>query len=254
MPFLPNYATSHALVIGINAYQIVQPLSYAVSDAEAVAALLVNHFSFENSHVHLLTDNAATGNAIKKAYLSFANDPHDQNDRLIIFFAGHGHTTKDVHGQDIGYLVPFDGDPHDLSTLVRWDVLTRDACMIRAKHILFFMDACYGGLAITRSLPPGTTRFMRDMLTRRSCQVLTAGKADEQVADLGGPLPNHSVFTGHLLEALGGKAATCEGLITANSVMTYVYAKVASDAGSQQTPHYGFISGDGDFIFNHELL
>jgi uncharacterized caspase-like protein len=119
---------------------------------------------------------------------------------------------------------------------------------------MFVMDACYGGLAITRTLKPGSMRFMKDMLLRRSRQVLTAGKADEVVADLGGPLPNHSVFTGHLLEALAGKAASPDGMLTANGVIAYVYRSVANDASSQQTPHFGYLSGDGDLIFTDALL
>src|SRR5207244_2588726 len=115
--------------------------------------------------------------------------------------------------------------------------LTRNADLIEAKHILFVMDACYGGLALMRGITPGTKRFLKDMLIRRSRQVLTAGKADEVVADSGGPLPGHSVFTGHLLEALQGKAANSEGIITAATLSAYVYMAVSSDAGSQQTPH-----------------
>ena len=86
------------------------------------------------------------------------------------------------------------------------------------------------------------------MMLRTSRQVLTAGKADEVVADSGGPLPNHSVFTGHLIEALQGKAATPDGVLTASLVMSYVYSKVANDKNSNQTPHYGHIDGDGDMI------
>ena len=111
------------------------------------------------------------------------------------------------------------------------------------------MDACYGGLAITRSLSAGATRFLKDMMLRGCRQVLTAGKADEVVSDSGGPLPNHSVFTGHLIEALKGAAQTEEGVITANGVMAYVYDRVSKDPQSNQTPHYGFIDGDGDFVF-----
>jgi len=32
--------------------------------------------------------------------------------------------------------------------------------------------------------------------------------------------------------------------------MAYVYEKVASDQHSHQTPHYGFLDGDGDFVFD----
>jgi len=154
----------------------------------------------------------------------------------------------------VGYLVPWDGDCGKLASLIRWDELTRNADLIEAKHILFLMDACYGGLAIMRALKPGSMRFLKDMLVRRSRQVLTAGKADEVVADLGGPLSNHSVFTGHLLEALDGKAADPTGILTANGVVAYVYKNVASDPGSQQTPHFGYLAGDGGLIFSDALL
>ena len=88
------------------------------------------------------------------------------------------------------------------------------------------------------------------MYQRFSRQVITAGKADEVVADSGGPLPNHSVFTGHFIEGVRGKAANEYGVITASGLMAYVYTKVANDVNSKQTPHYGQFDGDGDFIFS----
>jgi uncharacterized caspase-like protein len=116
------------------------------------------------------------------------------------------------------------------------------------------MDACYGGLALMRFTPPGSMRFMKDMLQRYSRQVLTAGKGNEVVADSGGPRPGHSIFTGHLLDALDGKAATKDGILTASGVMAYVYDRVAKDYQSKQTPHYGFVDGDGDFVFDISAL
>jgi hypothetical protein len=97
-------------------------------------------------------------------------------------------------------------------------------------------------------------RFLKDMLLRYSRQVITAGKADELVSDLGGPRPDHSVFTGHFLDALDGKAVTSEGVITANGVMSYVYRMVAQDQDSKQTPHFGYLDGDGDFIFSAPII
>jgi len=116
------------------------------------------------------------------------------------------------------------------------------------------MDACYGGLAILRSPSFGNMRFLGDMLQRYARQALTAGKADETVSDGNGVKPGHSIFTAHLLEGLEGKAATEEGIITASGVMSYVYDKVGRDQYSHQTPHYGFVEGDGDFIFDDSLL
>ena len=243
-----RYRDSHALVIGINRYRSAPPLGYAVNDATAIAQILTETFGFPAENVRLLVDKKATRSSIMKNYLSLAADGTDLNDRVIVFFAGHGHTIGSRRGE-VGFLVPYDGDPNYLPSLIRWDELTRNADLIPAKHILFLMDACYGGLAITRALKPGAMRFLKDMLLRPARQVLTAGKANEVVADLGGPLPNHSVFTGHLLEGLQGKAAQTDGLITANGVMAYVYGVVGRDPSSRQTPHFGYLDGDGDLIF-----
>ena len=246
--YSPSYENSFALVIGINNYLNASPLGYAVNDAEVVAALLESNFDFKSENIKLLLNESATRNEIMSTFMSYVNGEISPNDRIFVFFAGHGMTQTGRRGE-VGFLVPYDGDLGNLSTLIRWDDLTRNAELIVAKHILFVLDACYGGLAITRSLSAGSMRFLKDMLQRYSRQVLTAGKANEVVSDAGGPIPNHSVFTGHFLQGLQGKAATSDGVITANGVMAYVYDRVAKDLHSQQTPHYGFLDGDGDFIF-----
>jgi hypothetical protein len=243
-----SYSKSKALVIGIDEYQYASLLGYAVNDANSVADSLIAKLGFLRDDVLVLLNEDATRLAIHKAFLGFAIAGTGLNDRLFIFFAGHGFTAPSLRGE-VGYLVPSDGNPNDLSSLLRWDDLTRNADLIKAKHILFIMDACYGGLAVTRATQPGAMRFLSDMMQRNSRQVLTAGKADELVADLGGPLPDHSVFTGHLLEAFNGKAEDNEGNLTANGVISYVYQAVSSDTNSQQTPHYGYLHGDGDMIF-----
>jgi len=245
----PTYTNSWALVVGINKYQSASPLSYACNDAEGFAEVIKTNFDFPEDNVILLTDDSATREKILQEFLAFANGKTEPNDRLIFFFAGHGHTQTGNRG-DIGFLVPVDGQVDDLASLVRWDELTRNAELIPAKHVLFIMDACYGGLAVTRRLAPGSMRFAKDMLQRYTRQVLTAGKADEIVSDAGGPRPDHSVFTGHLLDSLDGNAAFQDGILTANRTMAYVYERVATDYQSHQTPHYGLLDGDGDMIFN----
>ena len=167
----------------------------------------------------------------------------------MFFFAGHGHTL--AGRRETGFLVPQDAHPDDLSTLIRWDEFTRNADLIPAKHMLFLMDACYGGLAVHRkAAPAGSKRFISDLLQRYARQVLAAGKPDQPVSDGGGTRPGHSIFTSHLLDGMEGGAALANGRITGNSVMKYVYENVGTDEYSQQTPHYGSFDGDGDFIFN----
>jgi mannose-6-phosphate isomerase-like protein (cupin superfamily) len=249
----PEYSKSWALVVGINKYEHASPLGYACNDAVAISKLLIEQFEFPEENVTLLLDEEATQSNIMRNFLKFANGNTLPNDRLIVFYAGHGHTISGHRGE-VGFLIPHDGTIDDLSTCIKWNDLTGNSDLIDAKHLLFVMDACYGGLAITRSLPPGSARFLEDMMKRYSRQVLTAGKANEVVADAGGPIPGHSIFTGHFIEGLMGAAAKGDGIITANGVMSYVYDKVSKDMHSQQSPHYGFLSGDGDFIFNYSII
>jgi len=247
--YQPIYHNSWALIIGINDYQHAPLLSYAKNDAEAVAEVLVEKFGFQENNITKLYDQAATAEKIRASYLRFASpELVGEEDRILVFFAGHGHTIAGNRG-DVGYLVPVDGKVDDLSTLIRWDELTRNADLINAKHIMMIMDACFSGLIFTRALPQGQTRYLKSMVKRYSRQVLTAGKADETVADAGGPIPKHSIFTGHLIQALNGSAADEKGIITASMVMAYVARKVSCDPYSRQSPHYGHYEGDGDFVF-----
>lgn len=165
----PVYNRSHALIIGVNDYTSASPLGYAVNDANAVAEILLNKFEFDANDIHILLDKDATRTAIHKAFLDFSGDSTHVDDRLLVFFAGHGHTVRSRRG-DVGYLVPCDGDPADLSTLIRWDTLTRDADLIDAKHIFFVMDAA---TADSRSLVP-SGRGLRGSL--KTCCSALPGK------------------------------------------------------------------------------
>ena len=114
----PRYAASHAVVVGIDQYKHASPLHCAVNDATVVAETLTSLFGFSAENVHLLTDSMATRSAILRRFLSFAESGTDFNDRLIVFFAGHGHTVRSTKGE-VGFLVPYEGDPDDLSSLIR---------------------------------------------------------------------------------------------------------------------------------------
>jgi len=250
----PEYSNSRALVIGINKYIFCSPLNYATNDAEAIVKVLEERFGFPKKNITLLLDKKATQKSIRKSFIRYTNEKIIRpDDRILVFFAGHGSTLKGSRGE-VGFLIPVDGKLEEIGTLIRWDEFTRNADLIPAKHIFFLMDACYGGLSLVRQPEFGSMRFLKDMLQRISRQVLTAGKADEVVADGSGVRPGHSIFTAHLLNALEGEASTSDGIISASGVMAYVYDRVGRDQYSHQTPHYGFIDGDGDFIFDTSIF
>ncbi|MFA6979502.1 MAG: caspase family protein [Ignavibacteriaceae bacterium] len=241
-----NYNKSWALCIGINKYQHAPQLNYASNDAKEFSKILIQTYGFKEQYVTLLIDEEATRDNIFKQYLSYSNKV-EPDDRIIIFYAGHGHTILGNRGE-IGFLVPHDGNPEDLSSLLRWDDLTRNSELIQAKHMFFVLDACFSGLAITRALPRGSMRFVKDMMKRFSRQVIAAGKANQTVSDSGGPLPEHSIFTGYLINGLKGEAEGTDQIITANGLMSYLYEKVSKDYRSRQTPQFGYFDGDGDCI------
>ena len=50
------YDNSYALIIGIDKYQNVQHLNYAVKDAESIQDILVNTFDFPEGNITLPQD------------------------------------------------------------------------------------------------------------------------------------------------------------------------------------------------------
>lgn len=244
-----SYDEHFALIIGINKYENSSNLEYAVNDAIAIKDILINKFNYKEENIKVLLDEEASHNNIMEEYYDLINKTI-VNDSVLIFFAGHGTTYPSLE-KDKGFLVPYDGTEAKMNTLISWDSLINASELIKAKHIFFIMDACYSGLALLRGNP--SSRFLKDMVRRYSRQVLTAGKTDQRVKDSGAQT-NNSIFTGYLLEALNGEAKTEQGVICASSVMNYVYNKVSCDPNSKQTPSYGTLLGEGDFIFNYDEI
>jgi len=70
-------------------------------------------------------------------------------------------------------------------------------------NTFYLLWACFN-----EESPSWKYAFLNDMVLRNFRQFFIAGKANKQVSDTSRPLPEHSVFTSHLIEGLKGKAAT----------------------------------------------
>ena len=251
----PLYRESWAVVIGINAYKNWPRLSYAVSDAKSVRDMLTRKYGFASDHITTLLDGDATRDKIIGVLGDSLADGKRiaREDRVFVFFAGHGATRKLPSGKSQGYLIPVDADAKNLqSQAISMTNFQDISDAIPAKHVFFVMDACYSGLALTRGagpIPTGDRRqFLQEITRREAREVLTAGGADEQVAD-GGP-DGHSIFTWTLLQGLEGKAdLDGDGAITATELAAYLVPSVSSL--SRQTPVFGHIPGSegGEFVF-----
>jgi len=246
------YRSSHALVIGIDRYAHWPALQHAVRDAKAVQEALVTRLGFKPENVKLLLDGEATRANILKVLNDQLADGRSvkKDDRVFVFYAGHGGTRKLASGRDVGYLIPVEATLDDFpSQAVSMPQLQEVAEALSAKHVLFVIDACYSGLGLTRGGGTSPSRnFLADNARRIGRQMMTAGGADQQVAD-DGP-GGHSVFTWTLLQALSGKAdLNGDGVITGTELAAYVAPAVS--AISRQTPAFGNLPGSegGEFVF-----
>ncbi len=252
-PYQDRYSGSHALLIGIDAYPpAFPPLSTAVKGVHELADVLQSELGFKQEQIVTLVDGQATQRAILRALhdpLS-RRDKVNPDDRVLIYFAGHGVTFDTAEGE-IGCIVPHDAEAGDVYTTIEMDRLTRLANRIYAKHVLFLIDACFSGFATVREMAPGVERQVSDLLVRRARQVITAGMREQTVSDFWGP-GGHSLFTGFLLDGLRGAAPMPGGVLRAFHLAGYLQDQVAQHSQSLQSPQYASLMGSqgGDFILS----
>lgn len=244
------YDSSYAVVIGIDKYPASRwpNLSYARKDAEGVGAFLEG----QGFRVTQLINEQATKSAIIKAMQNDLARRVNKNDRILVFFAGHGHT-EELANEDWGYIVPYHEENQSSADYISMEELqTLSRKMGRAKHQLFIMDACYGGLLTTRGVAAvdvDIPNYLQDVTRRTARLIITAGGKDQQVLDEGPD--DHSVFTGLFLEALEKAMADIngDGYITFSELTAYLVPRASN---AYQTPALGYLPGhgQGEFVFH----
>jgi uncharacterized caspase-like protein len=242
------FANSYAIVVGIDNYPSPHwpKLNYAVADARAIARYL----GAQGYEVITLYEQQATKQAILAAMQNTLAPRLKTSDRVLVFFAGHGET-ETLGGKDRGYIVPYDGAKQSAGFISMEDLFAESSYMGDARHQLFIIDSCYGGLlANTRAsvVDPGVPDYLSQITKRFARQAITAGGKDQQVLDTGPG--GHSYFVDFLLEALrDGLADTNgDGYITFNELTAYLIPRASNN---QQTPSAGILPGHGagEYLF-----
>ena len=243
-----------AVVIGIDEYELMPRLSYAVADAQAVARLLER----QGFQVTELYNKEAHRRGILQELGEKLVERTEAHDRVLIFFAGHGETKKAKgEGKEMGYLMPVNVRPGSLTdSAISMGLIQELADGLPAKHVLFLVDACYAGIAGRRSrgVPAKASEDYFKVITReRGRQLITAGGGDQEALE--GPEWGHSVFTYYLLEGLGKGLADMndDGIIPASELHYYLDQRVFDAAQMKkhkQRPEMWVLAPEkGEFVF-----
>jgi len=228
------------VVIGINAYQKWPKLEYAVNDAKAIGDIL-RTLGFDE--VVMLLDGEATQKNILRILGDDLKAKTQDEDRVFIFYAGHGQTEELADGK-MGYIIPVDGERENYySTAISMHQLQDLADRLHAKHIFYALDSCFSGLL-----------RLRGIADKKDChrcyparQFLTAGSEGEQVAEVGG----HGLFTKVLIDGLQRAAVRNQDKqMTATDLYEFLNPRVVAESRNTQNPVFGQIKPlPGEFVF-----
>jgi hypothetical protein len=237
------YGSSYALIIGNDEYSAGWPkLSNAISDAREIAAELEKR-GFQVMFRENL-DSMALQQSLKEFFAIQGANP---DARLLLWYAGHGHTIK---GE--GFLVPVDAPkPNDRAFKVKALHMRDFGGLMRlaeSKHVFAVFDSCFSGTIFqTRAgvAPPAITRATVEPVR----QFLTSGDVNQEVSDDG-------VFRKLFLRALRGEGAADangDGYVTGTEIGLFLGSEVSNVTENAQTPRYGKLRDPdfnlGDIVF-----
>ena len=234
-----EYRKRHLVVVGIDRYAEWPPLQNAGHDADGVAATLERDFGFE---VRSLRDAEATADRIRELVTVTLVPEVADDDLVVFFFAGHGHTERADDGTDHGFLVPVEARRESTDGLLPMEEVVSWTRLLASDDVLYIFDSCFSGFA-----------GMAESVTERGDKfdariAITAGTTEQPVLDGGAPgvTGDHSIFTGYLLRGLTKDVAAAPGHpFNALSLFIYLQHEVDEATNGRQTPSCGFLHGHG---------
>ncbi|EKQ66669.1 hypothetical protein OsccyDRAFT_4458 [Leptolyngbyaceae cyanobacterium JSC-12] len=192
-----------AIIVGLDNYQLFQPLSCAQRDAQALHQFLIDEARFPAQQCLLFTDTspqiwgkptAPTRVNLLSWLELLAQNCFKPGDSLWFFFSGYG-----VCSQGKDYLVPLDGDPFAIETtcLPVSSIFTRLQASLLPGMSLILLDISRSqGTFSSENVGIQTAQLAKQLAipTILSCQ---PGQFSREISSLG-----HGLFTAALLEGL----------------------------------------------------
>ncbi|TNE59986.1 MAG: tetratricopeptide repeat protein [Bacteroidetes bacterium] len=235
----PN-TTTYAVVIGISDYQdeAIPDLQFAHRDAEAFAGFLRSPAggSLDHQHLHLLTNSQATAGQIVAAF-EWLMDVARENDRVIIYFSGHGDVEEKTAFQ-LGFLLPWDSPARSYMAgaypVYFLQAVISTLSTQNQARVVVITDACHAGKLAGSAIggPQITGLNLAKQFANEtkilSCQANEYSVEGEQWGD------GRGVFSYHLVDGLYGLADNNnDALISLSEIDRYLEDHVTREAEPQ---------------------
>jgi WD40 repeat protein len=256
---LPVYTGSHALIVGVNKYANLgkdAQLRYAVNDAKGMRDTLVDYYGFPAENVTVLLDDEATLKNIYEALDQLSNRAKVlTDDRVLVYFSGHGQTVRGTDGADRGFLIPHDAkvdlsNPGDIrpfeATSLPMQELWNRLDPSPAKHIAVIADACFSGL-LTKPRSLFEENPLAAFLTMPARQAVSAGGKGQKTWET--DANRHGVFTFNLLSEMRKRAKEKQRVFTMLDLFSSIQSKVLVDSKNRQIPQINQFFTEGQMLF-----
>ena len=164
----PSLAASKALLVGVGKYQLpnndLPGIDLDIENMKHVAKIM----GFAPADIKVLFDEQATYAGVRSALTTWLRDGVGPNDRVLVYFSGHGTRVPDPRPEKAGQvddaLVLNDvrkatvNGKAGLSHVLFGYEFGEALAAVPSKHILVLVDACHSGTA-TRTLSLGNRRL-----------------------------------------------------------------------------------------------
>lgn len=248
-----EFGNYYALIIANSLYTQLESLPTAKEDARAVSKILEKSYGFKTE----VLEDADLGKLL--AELSYLRKKLEKNDKLLIYYIGHGYLDKAGNGW--WQLVGASPGKTEKRNWLDDKQIAEQLDLFQARHILIVADSCYSTRQTTRSSiqvgkPPDEygdrrtlKRWLKQMLRIESRMVLTSGGVKPVVSSTDS---ESSVFTKAFLNVLQKKRPVLEGSRLAYEIYQSIGTS-GNQAGRKGTPKYVSIHPSshrgGEFFF-----
>lgn len=185
----------------------------------------------------------------------------DYENRLLIYYAGHGYTALLSDKRKMGYLVMKNAPemppveealqktpatlPKFRLRAISMDEINEKAQAIATRHALFVFDSCFSGTVLYRDNIVAAPKEITPEELEQMRGYLTAGNERQRVLD-------RSPFRRAFVKGLAGAAdLNSDGFILFTELGLYLRSEVARETENRQTPIFGKSDGfkRGEMVF-----